>query len=93
MIQKIGNAMKKMAQRSMWRGNREDAMSIESHGMYGLRNNLVGKGQNTTQQNTNTNSNTASTHLKNVTANTTAQHVNTSNQKTSLGDNILDALK
>lgn len=39
MIKKMGNAFKKMAQRSLWRGDRASAQAISDHGMYGMRAN------------------------------------------------------
>jgi hypothetical protein len=46
MIQKIGQAFKKMAQRSMMRGNRGDAQAITEFGITGMRNNLSNQVQN-----------------------------------------------
>lgn len=43
MIQKLGNAMKKMANRAMMRGNRGDAQAITDFGVVGMRSNLSGK--------------------------------------------------
>ncbi len=37
----IGNAFKKMSQRAMWRGDRGQSQMIESHGVAGMRSNLL----------------------------------------------------
>ena len=36
-----GNAFKKMSQRAMWRGDRGQSQMLESHGMAGMRSNLL----------------------------------------------------
>lgn len=51
MIQKLGNALKTMARRSMLRGNRGDAEAIHNFGMTGMRSNLKSQPQNTITQN------------------------------------------
>lgn len=38
-----GGAFKKMSQRAMWRGQRDQSQMLESHGMEGLRSNLISK--------------------------------------------------
>jgi hypothetical protein len=95
MIQKLGNAMKKMAQRSMWRGNRDDAHAIESHGMYGLRSNL-NSGNDTSHAPTNTPTPAGSgnsMHLKSTNTTTTKAVVKNDDTKSGLGGSIIDALK
>jgi hypothetical protein len=46
MIQKLGAAFKKMAQRSMLRGNRGDAQAVSEFGIEGMRSNLSNQVQN-----------------------------------------------
>ena len=40
-MQAIGSAFKKMSQRAMWRGDRGQSQMIESHGVAGMRSNLL----------------------------------------------------
>jgi hypothetical protein len=40
-MQAIGSAFKKMSQRAMWRGDRGQSQMIESHGVAGIRSNLL----------------------------------------------------
>jgi hypothetical protein len=37
----LGNAFKKMSQRAIWRGDRGQSQMLESHGMAGMRSNLL----------------------------------------------------
>ncbi len=104
MIQKIGAAFKKMAQRSMMRGNRGDAQAVTSFGIEGMRNNLLsnsnplssstahvstGVHEIYAQESTrNTKNQVAGNQQK--TANTTKSVVNAGKK---LGSSIMDALK
>lgn len=40
-MQAIGSAFKKMSQRAMWRGDRGQSQMLESHGVAGMRSNLL----------------------------------------------------
>lgn len=97
MIGKIGTAMKKMAQRSMMRGNRGDAQSISDFGITGMRSNLQTQPQNVLTGKINIkNENTHDIFSKETTDKVKAKVENTNiNPSTSnkLGSSILDATK
>lgn len=41
MAQNSSGAFKKMSQRALWRGDRGQSQMLESHGLAGMRNNLL----------------------------------------------------
>lgn len=102
MIKSLGNAFKKMSQRALWRGDRGQSQMLESHGMAGMRSNLlrdtptykketIGLNKNTfniskTSKN-NTSKNTTNNDFKNINKNPQ----NNNNQNKSLGSSILDS--
>ena len=99
--------MKKMAQRSMWRGNRDEAHSIESHGMYGMRVNNkanaemnhgspTGLNANVPTGATQTHTNSSAVNIHTTNNHTTTKKDDTKNddqQKSGLGGSIIDALQ
>lgn len=92
MIKKLGQAFKKMAQRSMLRGNRDDALAVEQHGIYGMRSNFFDKNsskQANTQAMTSTNSSNRNTNPDLMVKSTKTSDDTTS----SVGKSLLDALK
>ena len=94
----IGNAFKKMSQRAMWRGDREQSSMIENHGMMGVRSNLLNDTPSYKKEaiGLNAGSNFAKTSAGNKGANknskTIPTNVKTSKTNSSLGGSILNSL-
>lgn len=88
MIQKLGQAFKKMAQRSMLRGNRDDALAVEQHGIYGMRSNFFNKKNPSNQTNQNINTNN-----RNTNPDLMVKSTRTNEPNSSMGKSLLDALK
>lgn len=99
-MQAIGSAFKKMSQRAMWRGDRGQSQMIESHGVAGMRSNLLndtptykkesiglGFSKNKTNSSNKTDRNTNTNTKVKPSTNTNSQ-----NQNKSLGGSILNSL-
>ncbi len=101
MIQKIGTAMKKMAQRAMMRGNRGDALAINDHGIEGMRSNLQNQPQNVITQHPTGNIvsgvfvKETSDNVKANISNASVHHIKVKEEQPgkNLGSSITDALK
>lgn len=102
MLKSIGDAMKKMAQRSMMRGNRGDAQAITNFGVEGMRSNLHEAPQNVITQHVNIPTGVPDVFVKETTdnvksniANANMHHVKPapSQPAKKLGNSVLDALQ
>jgi hypothetical protein len=90
MIKNLGNGLKKMAQRAMMRGNRDEAQAIEGHGMWGVRSNMSEKNQSTQS----TAPLTINSNVKAAvgTANLKSTQTKASQKNTDIGGSILGAI-
>ncbi len=82
MLKNLGSAFKKMASRSMMRGDRGAAEAINNFGIEGMRSNMKNSNQNT---NTNTNPTNQNPIKKDFSADL--------NISKKLGSSILDSVK
>ena len=99
-MQAIGSAFKKMSQRAMWRGDRGQSQMIESHGVAGMRSNLLNDTPTYKKESIGLNSNGGRVGFgmaKNKATNTNTKikpsvNSNSQNQNKNLGSSILNSL-
>jgi hypothetical protein len=95
-IGKIGNGLKKMSQRALWRGDRSQSEMISQHGVFGMRQNMLNDTpsyKKTAIGNTSSSQKISLTNNKNITKGNTSvsSKKNTNQGKTSgIGKGILD---
>lgn len=95
MIQKLGAAFKKMAQRSMLRGNRGDAQAVSEFGIEGMRNNLMTSDSKITHNTVEVNNTAGSVNAinqKETVSKIKGLSTNSSTSNTKVGTSILGAL-